>query len=235
MADWQGRRRVYDKVRVIEEDGGYFVHLDKSCLKSPAGTAVRISARRMAETVAAEWDAQEAEIDAATMPMTAFACTLVDRVGSSRLELATNVIGFAETDTLCYRVNEPEDLVQRQQDVWQPLLDWAATELEAPLTPTTGIVLISQPEVSIQNLTVMVTQLPDTQLLGVATAAATTGSLVLAIALLKNRLTADEVADAAILEEQHRLETWGGDDEAEARIQSIRTELRNTERYLSLL
>ena len=40
---------------------------------------------------------------------------------------------YAENDLLCYRAETPPALVHRQAREWQPWLDWAALDLDAPL------------------------------------------------------------------------------------------------------
>lgn len=235
MADWRGMRRVYERVEVVSHNNGYAIQLDRHLLKSPAGNDLCFFERSLADAIAAEWDAQERTINTSMMPITSYATTLVDRVTQSRDEMATDLLAFAVTDTLCHRVDKPADLVRRQQEAWQPWLDWAAAEFDAPLAHTADIFAPPQPAASLRKLSEVISAMDNARFLAAFTIAASTGSLILALAMVNGQLDADQVTDAALLEEQYRLDSWGDDEEANERMRAIRGELRNTQRFVALL
>jgi chaperone required for assembly of F1-ATPase len=41
---------------------------------------------------------------------------------------------------LCYRATSPQELIDRQALHWDPLLDWAASDLGARLNVTQGVI-----------------------------------------------------------------------------------------------
>jgi chaperone required for assembly of F1-ATPase len=70
---------------------------------------------------------------------------------------------------------------------------------------------------------------------GVQNATAALGSLVLALALLEGRISAEEAFEASQLDETFQIEQWGEDAEAARRRRSIREDVLSTRRFLDLL
>ncbi|WP_446916998.1 ATP12 family protein, partial [Klebsiella pneumoniae] len=79
-----------------------------------------------------EWDAQNETIDPTRMHKTQLAATAIDRVAAHREAVIEEVAAYGGTDLLCYRAESPATLVERQQTVWQPHLDWCAVTFDAP-------------------------------------------------------------------------------------------------------
>ena len=59
--------------------------------------------------------------------------------------------------------------------------------------------------------------------------------LILGLAVMDGRLTADEAHTLARLDEEFQAERWGRDDEADAAAEGRLTAMRNAERLLGLL
>jgi chaperone required for assembly of F1-ATPase len=235
MAEWSGTKRFYKEASAIEgEDGAYFIALDGRSVKTPVGAELAVKSQPLAEAMAAEWEAQVETIDPHTMPLCKLSATTLDRLQSRRDEVIGITLKIAETDLLCYRAEEPEDLVVRQRDSWQPELDWAKQELSADLTVTTGILPINQPENALIALQAALSELDDFQLMGVTNAAAAAGSLILALSMHRGRITAETMYEKSVLEEKHQMERWGEDQDAVERHQRIHADILDSARFLEL-
>src|SRR5882672_8044172 len=173
-------RRVHKRAAAADDDDGrHRVVLDGKPLRSPAGQTLELPNAALAEAIAAEWDSQGDEIDAATLLLTRLACTVVDRVVPDRAPLEAAIAAFAETDLLCYRAEQPRALVERQQQVWQPLLDWATLRFDAPLTVVPGVMHRAQPPAAVAALRAAVAAIADPwRLLALHEVATLSGSLV---------------------------------------------------------
>lgn len=228
-------KRVYREVGVAAVEGGWEIRLDGRSLKSPARAALVLPTRALAEAVAAEWDAQTDTVQPQSMPMMQLASTTVDRIVPQRAAIVDGVAAYAGTDMLCYRADHPRSLVARQEEAWQPLLDWVASRYDAVLLPTTGIVHRPQSELTLAALRRAVEAQDDWRLSGLQNAVALSGSLVVALALLEGRIDAEVAFAVSQLDESWQSETWGEDAEAAARRAAIRADLGATERFLHLL
>ncbi|MBT3991717.1 MAG: ATPase [Rhodospirillaceae bacterium] len=236
MAEWSGAKRFYKAATVIEGTAGlHVVALDGRSVKTPAGAELGVESQALAVAMAAEWEAQEETIDPHSMPLCKLSATTLDRLKVRRDEVIGITLKIAETDLLCYRAEEPEDLVARQQDSWQPELDWAKQELNAELAVTTGVLPINQPESALIALQTALAELDDYHLMGVTNAAAAAGSLILAFSMFRGRIDADAMFEKSVLEEKHQMELWGEDYEALERHDRIRADIQDSARFLKLL
>lgn len=197
------------------EDGRYTIRLDGKPARTPAGRALALPTRALAEAVAAEWAAQGERILPAAMPLTAIANAAIDRIAERRAETSAAIARFAETDLLCYRADDPA-LAARQGTVWQPILDWAAAEFGARLAATRGILPIAQNEGALAGLRRAIEAEDDFRLAALSAAVAAMGSLLLGLALAAGRLDAQAACAAAELDEAWQNERWGEDAEAMA-------------------
>jgi len=135
----------------------------------------------------------------------------------ARVALAEEVGRYAGSDLLCYLAEGPESLVALEQAAWDPWREWAALELELPLLCTAGITPLNQPAASLERAEQLALDLDDFSLTGLAYAAALFGSAVLAFAVQRGALPADEAFAAARIDEAFQEERWGVDAEAAAR------------------
>ncbi len=228
-------KRFYKEVSLRPAGPGHQVLLDGRPVRTPANLALDLPSLQLAEAVSEEWQAQGGEIKPHSMPLTQLACTAIDQTGRQRDRILGETAAFAGTDLLCYRAERPALLRQRQQSLWQPLLDWAALTYDAPLSVTSGILSIEQPDTSLRSLRRRLEELDDFALTAVSQAVGITGSLVLGLALLERELDAAGAFERAELEESFQLEQWGEDAEASRRRALRQADLLAAERFLRLL
>ena len=215
--------------------GSYRVLLDGKAVKTPAKAEMALPNQALAEAIAAEWQDQGEEVEARMLVLTGLAWTAIDRVGPGREPVVDELAGYGAHDLVCYHADAPADLVVRQRALWQPLLDWAANTLGAPLAVTTGVVSIEQPSEALAALRRAVAAQDDFELTSLSAAAGAAGSLVIGLALVAGRLDASAAFDAAQLDESYQIERWGEDPEAARRRAAIKADLETAARFLALL
>ena len=140
-------KRFYKETAVDLGDGGHRILLDGKPMRTPAKAVLVVPTRALAEAIAAEWGEvpDKADINVSHLPLTRLAATGLDRVTSQRARVIEDTAKYAGSDMLCYRASEPETLVKRQQETWQPLLDWAAERYGARLVVVEGLAFVEQP------------------------------------------------------------------------------------------
>jgi chaperone required for assembly of F1-ATPase len=228
-------KRFYRTASARREQGGYGVALDEKSMRSPAGRAFLLPTARLAEAIAAEWQAQGEQIKPAAMPLMQLAATAIDRVADMPGATVASVTGFAATDLVCYRADNPRSLVERQEQHWQPLVDWARLHYDAPFIVVTGVMPRPQPPEALRAIEAAVAALEPFRLTALASATSAAGSVVLGLALLEGRLSAAQVHELSMLDETFQIERWGMDEEAARRRADLRTEIEAAERFLGLL
>lgn len=215
MSEWK-LKRFWKAAGADTDPGevGYRVLLDGRPVRTPAKALLAAPTRAMALAIAAEWDAQEAEIDPTTMPMTRAANAAIDKVAVQRAEVADMLAAYGDSDLLCYRAEAPEELVARQAEAWDPALDWAAAELGARLEVFVGVIHAPQPPEALARLAREVHGLTAFQLAAFHDLVSLSGSLVLGLAAARGWREADALWAMSRIDETWQEEQWGYDEEA---------------------
>ncbi len=215
MSNWRPKR-FWKAASVVADEGGFAVHLDGRPVKTPAKQPLLLPTHALATLVAAEWDAQSGLVNPETMPVTRMANSAIDKVVPQYHEVATLLTAYGETDHLCYRATHPPTLAAQQAFAWDPLLDWAAQALQAPLKATAGIAPIAQDPAVLARLHDQVLALGNFKLAAFHDLVSISGSLVLAFAVGQGRLTAQEGWHLSRLDESWQIALWGEDEDAAA-------------------
>lgn len=226
-------KRFFKIAAVGETTGGYTVLLDGKPMRTPAKAPLAVRSKKLAEAIAAEWQAQSETIKPTVLPLTRLAGTAIDLVAQRRETIVGEIAKYAATDLVCYRAETLSELATRQHRAWQPHLDWAGTRY-APLTATVGISPVTQAPESLAAYHRAVAAYDDMTLTALHLATTTLGSLVLALALIEGRIAADEAFAAAELDQSFQIERWGEDTEAMARRAAVRDDIGIAARFAAL-
>lgn len=218
-------KRFYAQAGLAETEGGFRLVLDGRGANTPGRRPLMVPDRVLGDALAAEWEAQVAVIDPRTMPLTRLVNTTIDGVVERRAAVAEDLAAFAGTDLVAYRAGSPERLVAVQAEAWDPLVAWVAETLGARLFLAEGVMHVEQPEGSVAALRAAIEAVDDPfRLAALHTLTTLTGSLVIALAVLHGRLSADDAWAAAHVDETYQASVWGRDAEAEARLAHRRAE-----------
>jgi chaperone required for assembly of F1-ATPase len=230
-------KRFWDTAAAVPEPGGFRVLLDGKPVRLPGGSPLLVEAPRLAEAIAAEWSAaggaKGGEMTPADIPLTRLAGTAQERIAPDPAGMVEGLAKYAESDLLCYRADDHR-LAAIQAAEWQPLLDWAALQHDAPLRVTTGLMPVAQDAASVEALRRVVATCDPIELTALGVLVPGFGSLVLALAVVQGRLEAAEAHRVSILDETYQEEFWGLDAEAEDRRRRIAAEVAQAERLLAL-
>ena len=225
------RRRFYKDVTVTDDLG---IALDGRPVKTPMKAALRLPTKSLADAVAAEWAEQGDEIKPATMILTKLANTAIDRVGEHRPAIESEILDYANSDLVCYRADRPPQLVEHQLKAWDPIVDWARTELDAPFQVTDAIIHRPQPEAAIAAFAMALKSLSDFDLAAFYTIMTLTGSALIAMMLAREATVPEAAWIASHVDEDYQVEQWGQDDEAQARRAARYTEFMACCRFMAL-
>lgn len=195
--------------------GFYEIWCDGHALKTPAGMNYALPTACLAELCVAEWQAQagQKKLNPAHMPYTQLAATALDIIRPHRAETVTKIMAYAESEMLCFRAHHQPKLAERQMQLWQPVLDWAALQFDTFLVTAEGLMPIRQSAAALQALRAHVENYDPYWLSGLSFAVESSGSLILALALAEKFKDAKYVFEAAELENHFQIEKWGNDPE----------------------
>ncbi|XP_067317607.1 ATP synthase mitochondrial F1 complex assembly factor 2 [Anolis sagrei] len=204
------RKRFYQDVTISQGEGGFEISLDHRKLKTPQAKLFTVPSETLALAVATEWDSQRDTIKPYTMHLTTLCNTALDNPSQrTKDQIIGAALKFLETDTICYRVEEPPALVELQKNEWDPVIEWAEKRYNVTIGSSTSIMGPSIPQSTkdvfishlasyntwaLQGIEYMITQLK---------------SLILSMGLLDKHLTVEHAVLLSRLEEEYQIQRWG--------------------------
>lgn len=213
MSDW-APKRFWTETKADVCEGGYTVFLDTRTVRTPAKAPLILPTLELAQALADEWEAQQDVIDPSSMPMTRTANSAIDKVSIQHAEVADLLAAYGDSDLTCYRADTPMELVARQAEAWDPLLDWADEAFGVRLQPRIGIMHAPQDEASLERLRTLVHDLESFRLAAFHDLVSLSGSLIIALAVMHGRIDAETGWAISRIDEEWQAEIWGDDEEA---------------------
>ncbi|MBN9889650.1 ATP12 family chaperone protein [Salipiger abyssi] len=233
MSEW-APRRFYTDATAAPAEGGFGVFLDGRRVMTPGKSPLVVPTRALAEEIAAEWQAQEEKIDPGAMPFTRTANSAIEKVAPQREAVAQMLAEYGDADLLCYRAEEPEALVQRQAERWDPMLDWAETALGARLEPRTGLMHEAQDAGALETLAARAHLLDPFELAAFHDLVSLSGSLILGFAATGTEHDPEDLWALSRLDESWQEELWGVDEEAREMAAHKRAAFLHAHRFFAL-
>jgi len=228
-------KRFYKTVSVdLLDEGGYMIQLDGRPIKTPLKQTLGVHSFSLAKAIAKEWDDQKDEIDLEGMLFTKLSHTTLDRVRAMNQDVLDEILSFAGSDLLCYRATEPNSLVVREQERWDPFLSWFESTYNIKMKTVCGIVHEEQNLEDLRKIADLLGTLDDFSLTAVHNITSLTGSALLALALVLGDWTSHEIWAAAFIDEDYQMERWGGDEEVIRRREMRRAEFDKTYEFYQL-
>jgi len=228
-------KRFWTTATVVSSDGRHAIELDGRPVRTPGRALLAVDSFAIANAIAAEWNAVGDTIDARAMPMTGLTNAAIDRVAPDAAGFALGLARYGESDLLCYRADSPAALVNRQQALWDPPLDWARARYDVHFEIVAGIIHTPQPPATLARLGDAIAARSAFELAALSPIVTITGSLVLALALVERAMTPDDVWRASQLDEDWQIEQWGEDDIATRAREDRRTAFDAAADFLALL
>ena len=228
-------RRFWKEVSLEPTTFGHAVRLDARPVKTPTGNILALPTRKMADAVVAEWQAVEKTVNPVAMPITGFANAAIDRIAPDRAGFAAAIAAYGETDLFCYRAEAGEALAERQALIWDHWLVWAQKRYDISFVIVEGIMHQPQPTSTLETLRTVVAARGTFELAAMAKLAHLSGSLVATLAVIERAGTAEEIWDAACLDELWQEALWGADHWAQKNRSDRAAEFMAAVRFLDLL
>jgi len=215
-------KRFWKAAAAVNVEDGWRIQLDSRPMRLPTGESLLLRHEKLAHAVAFEWQNAGGgevggDVKIESLPLTGLAATAEIRIRPDRGQTRDAIARYGETDLLCYRAISPQNLVQRQSDLWQPWVEWAREAFSAPLEVTSGIIHIKQKPQSLAALSAPLMRYDDYQLTMLSVIVPIFGSLVLGLAVAQGALLAQEALSLSLLDEIFAAEQWGEDPQILAR------------------
>jgi len=228
-------KRFWTAVQAVKAQEGWAVELDGRPLRTPARDALIVPTERLAQAIAAEWDAVEEKIDPRSMPLTGLANAAIDRVSADKPAFAAGLARYAEADLACYRAEGPRGLIEQQAVHWDALLAWGRRRFDVDFRTTSGLLHVDQPAATVERLTNAISAPDAFRLAGLSPLVTIGGSLLAALGVLEEAFTPERAWEAVSVDDRWQLEQWGSDEEAEPALANRERDFLAAARFLKLL
>lgn len=209
---WTNVSLAYEP-QTAETTDAFVVQLDRRSLRTPGGSILRVPSERplLACLIAQEWDEQTQVVKPHSLPMTSLAARAIDGFSNvrTRAETESQLMRYFETDAVCYQEDEPKTLVKLQQERWDPLIQWVNATYGVSVERIEGLFGSGQKPDAMERLEREVESLDAFDLAGFERAVTTSKSFVIALALLRRFIDAEQAALAAEVEVASQVHSWG--------------------------
>ncbi len=227
-------KRFYDKVEVVEGEGGFEIALDGRPVRTPLKSLLCVTSKPLCEAVAGEWLDQVEHVNPGLMPLTRLANTAIDRVATRVDTIIEEIASYAGSDLLCYRAEGPDKLLLRQAQHWDPIVNWAEGRIGARFILTQGVMHHEQPAATMDRFTDLIRAHDAFALTGLHNITTLTGSALIGTAVAAGEITTQAAWAAAHVDEDWQIEQWGHDEEADARRAARQVDFEATVAFMEL-
>ena len=229
-------RKFWKTVKVKKKSSNsYEILLDENVLKTPMKKKLTIQNSKIAEEIYKEWNQDKNILDTDAMIFYGIISTSIDKFNNNRILYVNEILNFIDTDLICYRAEEPNDLVQWQSKNWDPILLKVEKYINNKIDVFKGIMPLKQNKGIKFKITKFLTKFSDLEIIALHKITNITGSIFLSLCILNNDIIKEKVFELSHLDELWQAENWGYEEEASNNREQINFELNRTMYFLDCL
>ena len=203
----------------------FYILLDNKKLKTPLKKELTLSNHLMAKEVLKEWDQRSDIINTDDLVFYGLLSTAIDKVSEEKNSYINDIINFIDTDLICYRADNPIDLVSFQNKHWDPIISLIEKYINTKVSIFKGVMPSQQNSKVHHKVKNLVVELSDIQISVLHRITNLIGSVFLALCILKKDLSNKQAFELSFLDELWQAENWGYEEDASTKRKKIRTEL----------
>ena len=229
-------KKFWKTVKVKKKSfNSYEILLDENVLKTPMKKELTIQNTKIAEEIQKEWNQDKNILDTDAMIFYGIISTSIDKIINNRISYINDILSFIDTDLICYRAEEPNDLVQWQSKNWDPILLKIEKYINNKVDVFKGIMPSKQKKGIKLKIIKFLTKFSDLEIIVLHRITNITGSIFLSLCILNNDLIKEKAFELSYLDELWQAENWGYEEEASNIREQINFELNRTIYFLDCL
>jgi len=205
-------------------------------IKTPKGNSFLVPTEALQKLIESElgtlkeWPAKISHKTATSLALSA-----IDRMADFRVQVIEGLLKDLPSDQIIMWADEPDTLVQLQNEIWLPLIHQFNAKFKSALKPSISLFPEEVIEDYVKGVRQYLESLNDFTLTGLSHLADLTHSPILAILGFEGKMVADQIFGIAQLHESHQRQKWGEDILALERETEIKAEVEETLAYLIAL
>ncbi len=229
-------KKIWKTVQVKENSiNSYEILLDDNILRTPLKKKLIISNAKIAEEIYKEWNQDTNLINTDDMIFYGIISTSIDKIYINRKLYIDEILNFIDTDLICYRAENPNDLAQWQSKNWNPIITKIEKYINNKINVFNGIMPVRQNKVIKHKINKFLTKFSDLEIAVMHRITNITGSIFLALCVLKNDTIKKNIFELSYLDELWQAQNWGYEEEASKKRKKINNELNRIVYFLDCL
>ena len=229
-------KKFWEKVSIKKISSDSFcVMLDKRILKTPLKRDLVLPNLNLAQEIVKEWDQGSKKINTESMIFYSLISTSLDKIIDNRNLYINDVLDYIDTDLICYRAENPKELVELQKQKWDPIILLIEKYIGTKVSVFQGILPKKQHTNVHSKLNNLINQFNIFEISALHRITNITGSILLSFCIIKKDVPKNEAFELSFLDELWQSENWGFDEESSQKRKEISKELNKSIFFLDCL
>ena len=229
-------KKFWKKVSIKKISSNSFqIMLDERILQTPLEKELVLPNLNLTQEIVKEWDQDLKNINTESMIFYSLISTSLDKVIDNRNLYIGDILSYIDTDLICYRAENPKELVELQKNKWDPIISLIEKCINTKVRVFQGILPKKQHTIVHSKLNNLINHFNNFEISALHRITNITGSIFLSLCFLKKDISKNEVFELSFLDELWQAENWGFDEETSQYRKEISIELNKSIFFLDCL
>ena len=179
-------KKFWKKVSIKETSSNSFqIMLDKRILQTPLKRELVFPNLKIAQEIAEEWDQKSENINTESMIFYGIISTSIDKIIDDKNLYINDILDYIDTDLVCYRAENPKELVELQKNKWDPIIILIEKYIATKIKVFCGVLPQKQEKAVHIKLSSLINQFNNFEISALHRITNITGSIFLSLCVLK--------------------------------------------------
>ena len=229
-------KKFWKKVSIKKISSNSFqIMLDERILQTPLKRELVLPNLNLTKEIVKEWDQSSKNINTESMIFYSLVSTSLDKIIDNRNLYIDDILDYIDTDLICYRAENPKELVELQKNKWDPIILLIEKYIDSKVQVFEGVLPKKQHSTIHVRLNNLINQFDIFEISALHRITNITGSIFLSLCALKKDISKKEIFQLLFLDELWQAENWGFDEESSQKRKEISIELNKSMSFLDCL
>ena len=229
-------KKFWKKVSMKKISSNSFqIMLDEKVLKTPLKRELVLPSLNLTKEIVKEWDQDLKIINTESMFFYSLISTSLDKIIDNRNLYINDILDYIDTDLICYRAENPKELVELQKNKWDPIILLIEKYIGTKVHVFEGVLPKKQHSNVHVRLNNLINQFDIFEISVLHRITNITGSIFLSLCVLKKDISKNEIFELSFLDELWQEKNWGFDEENSQKRKEISIELNRSIIFLDSL
>lgn len=216
------------------DKNNFSIKKNNTIVKTPMGNTLEVPSLELAKSILEEYKLHNKKSYSNLVSPIKITNTAIDKIKLDCESYLINLSESAHKDVVCYFAKNPDDLVNKQNKLWMPLIKYMKEEYNINIVYTSDISGIKQKKKCLIFIKKILTNFNIYELAAIYVLSQLTNSIIIPLALVNGKISVKKAFESSYLEEIYQANLWGKDEEAFIRLNAISLDIKNVKNYYDL-